>query len=91
MNSRRLTAKRRHSSSCLGDSGITLSAHTKHCVTRACVKMFPVRGTVEARSTRGSIPARGSSCERRLLLGRDPLGLLREPEPFAHKLVKAGP
>jgi hypothetical protein len=47
--------------------------------------------TVEARSTRGSIPARGSFCERRLLLGRDPLGLLREPEPFAHKLVKAGP
>jgi len=26
-----------------------------------------------------------------MLLVRDPLGLLGEPEPFAHKLVKAGP
>ncbi|MFZ0112192.1 MAG: hypothetical protein WAL01_22235 [Pseudolabrys sp.] len=44
-----------------------------------------------AGSSPGSIPARGSFCERRLLLVRDPLGLLGEPEPFAHKLVKAGP
>ena len=36
-------SKRRHSSSCSDDSGITLSAHTKLCVTRACVKMFPAR------------------------------------------------
>jgi len=28
---------------------------------------------------------------RTMLLVRDPLGLLGEPEPFAHKLVKAGP
>jgi hypothetical protein len=32
-----------------------------------------------------------AQCERRPLLGLDPFGLLGEPEPFAHKLIKAGP
>jgi hypothetical protein len=39
----------------------------------------------------GSIPARGSFCDRRLLLVRDPLGLLGEPEPFAPEVVIARP
>ena len=46
LGSGRPISKRRHSASCLDDSGITLSAHTKLCVTRGCVKMFLVeRGT----------------------------------------------
>ena len=40
LGSGRPISKRRQSSSCSDDSGITLSAHTKLCVTRACVKMF---------------------------------------------------
>jgi hypothetical protein len=46
LGSGRPISKRRHSASCSDDSGITLSAHTKLCVTRGCVKMFLVaRGT----------------------------------------------
>jgi hypothetical protein len=50
-----------------------------------------VSGWVRLATTRRSGVARGSFCERLLLLVPDPLGLLGEPEPFAHKLVKAGP
>ena len=71
-------------------AGITLSAHTQLCVTRGCVKMFLVERNAGAGSAPRPIPARDSFCDRRLLLVRNPLGLLgqsniQEPEQFPER------